>query len=84
MNEYLTKQMLRRYYDKSKHNFITISPGDVEAECVEKDIAVANSQLEESGYIETKSFDDKETGLSITSGRITERGIEEIKKLMLF
>lgn len=84
MNDDLMKQMLRRYYDKSKHNFITISPGDVEAECSDKDIATANSRLEESGYIETKSFDDQEIGLSITSGRITDSGIKEIKKLMLF
>ncbi len=84
MTNDLMKLMLRRYYDKSKHNFITTSPDDVEIECSDKDIAAVNSRLVESGYIETKSFRDDETGLNITSGRITESGIKEIKKLMLF
>ncbi len=85
MNEEQKKQIvLRKYYDKSKHNFITLKPADFHDDMKTDEIFTINKLLADKGFIDLHDYEDEETGLHMESAKITKKGIEQIKTTLRF
>lgn len=83
-NELLTKQILRKYFDKSKHNYISLEPAQVSDDCTDGDLNRINRELADKGLIDINVYNDESTGIEIMSGKITKLGIEKMSKEFRF